>query len=133
MTPLFECEIPGRPIVKKNTQRIVGSGRSRRAIYSPRYTQWELNAIAACKRAFDGQAINCPVHAEFEFFFKSRQSEADTSNLIEGPADMLKKAGVIVDDKIFIRITATKWFSSMELTVIRLWEFNPDLDLKGVA
>lgn len=124
MKLLFKCTIPGRPIVKKNTQRIFGSGRMKRAVYSPKYTQWEKNAIAALLCANKGPLISCPLEARFKFYFVNHQAEPDASNLIEGPQDALKKAGVISDDRIIQRVTAEKFFGGMAMTEIELYEFE---------
>ena len=121
--PLFACTILGRPIVKKNTQRTVGFGTRKRVIYSPRYRAWEIDAIAACKRANRTELLAMPLTAVFRFYFENKMAEADTSNLIEGIQDALKKAQVIEDDKLIIRIIAEKFFGETARTELELHKY----------
>lgn len=111
---IFQCTIPGRPIVKKNTKRIFGAGRFKRIVYSPKYQEWERHAAKHVRRALNAKCIDYPVAAWFKFYFANKQGEADTSNLIEGPQDLLKKMGVIVDDKLIHLVTAQKFFGASE-------------------
>lgn len=124
---IFTCTIPGRPIVKKNTQRVIRRGGRTFAIYSTKYRSWEKNAIAACNCAFNSNLQSCldmPLIADFKFYFKNRQGEPDVSNLVEGPADMLKKAGVIKDDSLFQIVKAQKFFNQEPRTEIELFKFE---------
>lgn len=111
--PLFVCSISERCPVKKNTQRIVGFGKSKRAIYSPQFVAWQRTALLQMKRAHEHrEPISQPLRMIIGFFFKNRQAEADLSNLIEGPQDALKLAGVIADDKLIHEIRAFKYFGT---------------------
>lgn len=122
MKLLYRCEIPGRPIVKKNTQRTVGRGRATRRISTPRYTRWEFDAMAVCQRSFKGQLLQGPMFAKYYFHFENRQAEADVSNLCEAPGDLLKKAGVIKDDRLLVSIYAQKEFGLAPKTIIELYD-----------
>ena len=119
---LFRCTVPGRPIVKKNTQRTVGFGKARHVIYSQRYMAWELVAIAACKRAFNTALITCPLEAQFRFYFADCQAEPDTSNLIEGIQDVLQTASIIKDDKQIFRLGAEKFLFQEPRTEVELFK-----------
>lgn len=66
--------------------------------------------------------ITCPLFAKFYFHFLNRQSESDTSNCIEGPADVLTRAGVIKDDKLIVALYAQKEFGLEPKTIIELYE-----------
>lgn len=124
--PLFTCTIPGRPIVKKNTQRVVGlRGGSRRVVYSANYTKW---ANAACTAVYGSLIVNRatirhPITGVFRFYFKNYASEPDVSNLIEGPQDILTKCGVIEDDKLIKRVIAEKFFGHEPRVEIELYEY----------
>ena len=128
MTPLFTCSIPGRVIVKKNTQRIVGSGSRKRAIYSPKFIAWERIAMLHMKRTWAGrEPITDPLEVRYRFFFANRQGEADTSNLVEGVSDALQKSGVIEDDKLIHILHASKSFGGearVEIEIARIDEEN---------
>lgn len=121
--PDFYAEVIGRPVVKKNTQRVVGMGRKRRVIYSKRFLAYRSVALFAFKRALMGQGsiLAGGVHASYTFHFKNRQGEADVSNLIEAPQDCLADAGVIGNDKQITSLDAQKIFSGDEKTIIKLW------------
>lgn len=111
---LFVATIPGRPIVKKNTQRVVGRGKSKRAIYSPQFIAWERVALAVIRGLWQGAQPICePIRAKFTFHFINRQAEPDVSNLIEGVQDALTKAGVIADDRLIKIVTAEKCFGEV--------------------
>lgn len=123
---IYSVSLPSRPIVKKNTQRIVGLGRGRRAIYSKQFTQWEKTAaiIMLQSKVFHSTQpfpFKAPLEARFRFYFKNFQAEADLSNLIEGPQDLLTKCGVISDDKIIRKILALKFFNEEPRTEIELF------------
>lgn len=123
--PFFRVTIPGRPIVKKNTQRIVGFGKSKRAIYSKAFKAWERIAILECRRIWKYQEpVYEPIEAVYRFYFENKKSEADVSNLVEGPQDALKAAGVIHDDRIIQKVMAIKYFGEkprveIELTAVK--------------
>lgn len=123
MGPLVTLTIPGRPIVKKNTQRVVGFGRAKRAIPSARYRAWELNAMAVCRRNFSAALIDIPVTAHFRFFFENRQAEPDVSNLIEGPQDVLVDACVLKDDRLVMKVMAEKFFGHEPRVEIELYKY----------
>lgn len=126
--PIFECLILGRPIVKKNTQRVIGSGKRKRVIYSKKFLQWQSIANSTIQRgAGVALLINEPIEAHFKFYFKNRSAEADVSNLVEGPQDVLKKTGIIADDKLIMRVRAEKFFGSEPRTEIKLYKFLEEI------
>lgn len=124
MKLLFSCTVPGRAIVKKNTQRTVGYGKSKHVIYSPKYTTWKRSAHLVFVQKHRARTITCLLEARYKFYFKNHQSEADVSNLVEGPQDELKNAHVISDDKLIMRIVAEKFFGEEPRTEIELYEFE---------
>lgn len=126
MKLLFKACLPGRPIVKKNTQRIVGHGRSRRRILSSKYRAWEqravLDVMAGLPDRLKAKCIDVPVFAKYYFHFENRASEADVSNLCEAPGDLLQKVGVIKDDRQIVALYAQKEFGVPPKTIIELYE-----------
>lgn len=120
---LFKAVIPGRPIVKKNTQRVVGFGRSKHAIYSPQFKLWERVAFDCCLKAgINLSTITAPIEAHYKFYLKNKQGEPDTSNLVEGISDVLQKTEIISDDKQIIKFTAEKIFGEEPRTEVWLFE-----------
>lgn len=122
MSILFEVEIPGRVFIKKNQQRVVGHGRGRHVIYSQKYQIWARDAMiymAREKHKFN-IPITLPCEAYFEFHFKDRQAEPDTSNCIEGPQDLLQTMGIVANDKLFVSLKAKKFITGKPKTIIRI-------------
>lgn len=124
MKPLFACEIPGRCFVKKNTKRVVGHGKGKRAIYSERFLFWEKVAQITLAK-FQASKIAFPIELHLVFHFKNRRAEPDVSNLVEGPQDVLKKMGIIADDKLVHRLVAEKVFGDhVEKTEVRIFPYK---------
>lgn len=121
---LFNVVIPGRPIVKKNTQRTVGYGRKKRVIYSPNFLAWQRIAMLLCLSKKPRNPIGTLITAEFKFYFKNRQAEADTSNLIEGAQDVLTKSEVIRDDRLICKVIAEKIFGETPRVEISLFNYE---------
>ena len=108
---LFKVSIPGRVPVKKNTQRVFGRGKFRRAVYSKAYLAWEEVALEKIrKKRKDLRTIDEYCEARFKFYFKNHQWEADVSNLCEGPQDCLETCDILCNDKLIKRIKAEKFF-----------------------
>ena len=124
MNPLFSATIPGRPFCKKSTQRVIGVGRSKRAIYSPKYLSWANQAMVICLRSFKGPLITELVTLKLHFWFKDHQAEPDTSNLTEGIQDVLQKAGVIKNDKQIYELIASKHFGGEPRTEVEIYEYK---------
>lgn len=120
---LFTCAIPGRPIVKKNTKRVFKKHGRTVVVYTDRYLEWEESAQAYMKQAHLGKgAIDAPLEMRIKFYLKNRAALPDLSNLIEGPADVLKEAGVIVDDRQIQVIHAERFIGFEPRTEIELME-----------
>ena len=77
-------------------------------------------SIATPQTAIIAPVIDFYVRAEFEFHFKNHQAEADTSNCVEGPQDLMQKLGIITDDKLIKKFTAEKFFGGEPKTMVRL-------------
>lgn len=100
--PIVTFTIKGNPIVKKNTQRVVGYGKAKRAIPSKAYVEWarEFHKQLGTKRLPD-HMIDYPINLKC-LFYKSTSGVVDMSALFEGIQDELKEAGVIIDDNCTI-------------------------------
>lgn len=124
MKLVFEATIPGRPAIKKNTQRVVRRGGRTRAIYSKSFQRWEDAAYFHFKRTlmWEGAPLTGELSAEYVFHFKNHQWEGDVSNFIEAPQDFLQDVGVIENDKQIMSLTARKVFDGTESTEIKLYE-----------
>lgn len=124
MKPVFECEIPGRVVPKKNSRRLAQVQGRLRSFPSKQFLAWERSAQFHVKQTLIGRhsILTGELMAEYVFHFKNRQNESDVSNCIEGPQDVLQSVGVIKNDKQIVELTARKVFDGTEKTVIRLFE-----------
>ena len=110
MRLVFECVLPGRVEIKKNSTQRKYSFKKKRTFTCPsdRYLDWEFKMVQAVKQIYLNLPppervrlpVDVPMRAQFKFYFKNFQHEPDLSNCYEGPQDVLQKAGVIVDDKL---------------------------------
>lgn len=119
MTEIYHSVVKGRPIVKKNTKKVYRGGR---VVYSEKYRIWEQKALLSIRPI--SKTINEYIYAKFEFHFKGKKSEPDTSNLIEGIQDVLQKRQIIKDDKLIKRLTAEKFFGEEQKTVVTLYSLD---------
>lgn len=121
--PDFEAEISGRPVIKKNTQKIIRRGGKTFAVYSKLFKEYRTRALFQFKqtRIGLGSTLTGELHASYEFHFKNKQGEADVSNLIEAPQDCLAESLIIENDKQIVSLDAQKIFSGLEKTIIKLW------------
>lgn len=124
--PIFEATIPGRPVVKKNTQRIVRHGGKTFAVYSKLFSAYRTRALFEFKQARValGLTLAGELHASYTFHFKNRQGEADVSNLIEAPQDCLAESLIIQNDKQIMSLDAQKIYDGTEKSVVRLYEIR---------
>lgn len=126
-SPVVQLMIPGRPAILKNSKRVIARGPGRRAIVLPslRYQNWEQHAALWLQRSFKGHLIDYPIIADFRFYFANRQAEPDVSNLIEGPADVMQKVGILKNDRLIVRLMAEKFFGHDPRTEIDLYRRFP--------
>lgn len=124
---IFEVKIPGRVRIKKNGRRSIGKGKN---LPSALFMAWERNSSIDVLRAMPSFRQYLPIKqycgAEFEFHFKNFQNEADTSNCVEGPQDLLQKVGVIENDKLIVEFSAKKIMGLTECTIIRLFKLDAE-------
>lgn len=133
MTLLFRCTIPGRVCIKKNNLQRRYSFKKKQTVTmaSDKYLAWQNTAVGHVKRQMwkDPKALSQfpltqTLHAKYFFYFQNHHGEADTSNCVEGPQDVLTKAVVIKDDKFIKSFTAEKFFGEDPRTVIELYEYE---------
>lgn len=127
MTPLFKVEIPGRVGIKKNSKQIIKTSGRPFLISSKKFTAWERVAsmhIYAKLHSFYAQyrfPLKEPMELEAEFYFKNHSGEADLSNCLSGPEDVLQKCGIILNDKLIYEIKAKKIFDGTERSILKLF------------
>ena len=84
--------------------------------------RWEKEAIPHVLKA--NQRYKLPIEVPcaifLEFHFTNGSGEPDTTNCTEGPQDLLQKAGVITNDKLFKTVIATKELGLEPKTIITI-------------
>jgi len=93
--------IPGNAIAKKNSQRVVRMGRRHAIRASKAYDKWEKAALQHLQCRYGGVVWKGGYPLRFHvFFWRANKRKFDLSNMIEGPQDVLQKAGIIEDDSM---------------------------------
>lgn len=88
--------IPGPPVTKKNSQRIVVCGGRPRIIPSAAYKAYE-SAAGAYLRPKPAKPIDGPVNVACLYHMPTAR-RCDLTNLLEATMDILVKYGVLADD-----------------------------------
>lgn len=81
-----------------------------------------MKAVSARLRAC---LIDFPIEVHFKFYFANRQGEADLSNMLSGPEDLMQRLGVITNDRLIMRIVAEKFFGHDPRTEIEIFKHHP--------
>lgn len=118
---IFKCTIPGRCPVKKNRMKVVRRYGHTNVIYTQDFREWERLALLTLRQVLPNEVIDEPLEAKFIFYFANKKGEPDVSNLIDSPQDALKKAGVIIDDRIIQVVHAQKFFGEEPRVEIELY------------
>lgn len=106
-----EIILPGRPITKKNSQRIFRRGGGSKGapfvVPSKQYKAFEEEALYRLN-GYHGPAFDGPVHMCAEYWMPNRASWPDLMGLLQATADVLEKAGVIDDDQLIKSLDGTR-------------------------
>lgn len=89
--------IKGRPITKKNSQRIVNHGGRPIPLQSKQYIDYERAALLQLRRCRPPQPINTPVNVRCTYYMPEDRV-VDLLNLEAATLDILVKAGILEDD-----------------------------------
>ena len=130
MKLLATAIIKGRPRVLKNNKRIFGRGGRKVVLPSVQYLNWEKEALAGLLAHKSIALIDTPVVATYRFYFENRHAEPDVSNLIEGPQDVLVKAGILKNDKLIMRVEAEKFFGHAPRTEVALYAYQAEVSAR---
>lgn len=94
---MYKIVIPGRPITKKNSQRIQRSGKTGRPFIRPSTTYEEYQKTAGDYIQYKWLLINRPLHVKCLYYMPTRH-RVDLTNLLEATDDLLVHWGVLQDD-----------------------------------
>lgn len=89
--------IPGRPVTKKNSSRIVVNGKTGRPFILPSQQFKEYQAEAGWHIRCKGRKIASKVNVKCVYYMPTRH-KVDLANLIAATCDILVHYGVIEDD-----------------------------------
>ena len=94
--------LQGRPITKKNSQKIIVNRTTHRPmiIQSDQYRQYE----EACMWILKG-LVEKPLSGRFnlccKYWMPDKRGEPDLIGLLQATADILEKAGIVENDRMF--------------------------------
>lgn len=97
--------LTGKPITKKNHQRIVNAGGRMRIIQAEAYLKyrdackWQINVLR-----MNSMRIASPVNLKCVYYMPTRH-RVDLVNLLEATCDILVDAGVLSDDNCKIIVS----------------------------
>jgi Holliday junction resolvase RusA-like endonuclease len=100
--------LPGRPITKKNSQRIIINRRTGRpqVIQSERYMEYEAACLWHLKKyrvKFSG-----PVWVKARYWMPNRRSWPDLLGLLQATCDILEKAGIFENDRYVVSLDGSE-------------------------
>ena len=94
--------IPGRPITKKNSQRIFRAGRGKGKpfiVQSAAYNRFERNSVKELLAIRPHETIKNNVDVCIKYYMPNHVSWPDLIGLLQATSDILEKAGIIENDK----------------------------------
>lgn len=94
---MYSYIIEGRPITKKNSQRIVHHGGRPTIIQSKQYVQYEKKSILQLRKNRPEKPIDYPVSVSCLYYMPTRR-RVDLLNLLAATHDILVKAEILKDD-----------------------------------
>lgn len=93
---LMQFTIPGRPVTKKNSQRILRTA-SGRPFIAPSKAFMDYQAAAGWYIPSKGKKIDTPVNLQCVYYMPTRH-RVDLCNLLEATCDILVHHGLLTDD-----------------------------------
>lgn len=101
--------IPGRPITKKNSQRIIinrNTGR-RQVIQSERYVDYEESSLWYLKK-YRHISFAGPVCVTAHYWLPDRRGWPDLIGLLQATCDILEKSGIIDNDRNIVSVDGSR-------------------------
>ena len=96
---MIKLIIPGRPITKKNHQRILMNRKTKKRFIAPseQFEVYQEMCLWELRGKYLGNPIDYPVNVKCLYYMPSRNT-VDLSNLLESTHDILVKAKILQDD-----------------------------------
>ncbi|HHV62353.1 MAG TPA: RusA family crossover junction endodeoxyribonuclease [Firmicutes bacterium] len=97
--------LPGRPITKKNNQKIINNRHTARPqiIQSDRYRAYEEDCLKHLL-TYRGPRFTGPIKLTARYWMPNKRSWPDLVGLIQATQDILQKAKIISDDKYVVSL-----------------------------
>ena len=100
--------LKGRPITKKNSQRIVLAKNGRRfVIQSKQYLTYENDCLWQIKAEYRGETITGQINLQALYYMPTK-ARPDLLNLEQATADILQKAKLIENDKNIVSFDGSR-------------------------
>ena len=93
----YTFTIPGNPITKKNSQKIITIGGRHSIAPSKKYKDYEKAAMFYLLKGRPKAPVDYPVCVRCTYYMESRR-HVDLTNLLEATDDILVSAGILLDD-----------------------------------
>lgn len=108
---MIKLVISGRPITKKNHQRILMNFRTKQRFIgqSAAYEVYEKGALYELKEQYSGRPLDIPVNVKALYYMPTK-GRCDIGNLIAATHDILTAAKVLTDDnsKIIVSVDGSR-------------------------
>jgi Holliday junction resolvase RusA-like endonuclease len=107
-----EFVLKGRPITKKNHQRVIPAvsktgATYHRPIQSESYQNYEIDCLWQLK-SYQGPKFTGKVNLKCIYWMKDFSSWPDLIGLLQATGDILQKSGVIANDRNIISLDGSK-------------------------
>ena len=99
--------ILGRPVTKKNSQRIVGVGGRRTILQSRQYIAWEMSAVAQLRVQARGLAAANRPCAMRALVYRDRDV-GDLLNYLAAVSDALERAALVENDRLIVSVDGSR-------------------------
>lgn len=108
---MIKLVILGRPITKKNSQRILKNFRTGRRFIAPSevFENYQEIALYQLNSQYYGELVGVPVSVKCLYYMPTR-GKVDLTNLMESTHDILVKAKILKDDdsKIIVSVDGSR-------------------------
>ena len=108
---MIKLTITGRPITKKNNQRILKNFKTGRRFIAPseQFGEYQEMSLWKLKNQYYGEPVEIPVNVKCLYYMPTR-GRVDLSNLMESTHDILVKAQILKDDnsKIIVSVDGSR-------------------------
>lgn len=99
--------LKGRPITKKNHQRIVVAGNRRFVVQSKRYLEYESDCLWQIRDQCDVMTKE-KVSLQVLYYLPDKRSRPDLINLLQATCDILEKGRVIENDRNIVSFDGSR-------------------------